>query len=287
MTLSTERGGKRHPRVARVAADPCDGEPRTRSCLRPGRTIASRALRTPCWAARPGAHALADGKTGRSAASAHGSYAQPIVCSLEHALTYQPPPFVPMEYHDAAMRWISETVRALERELHPILNSFRSETIEDLPVDEGGEDALEQLPEVASPLFRPMKYEHGLTVSVDEVLAFDVDSFLAAVHAMADDMGQQMVKGMLEHLSEICDANGQVINAPDGDLYEALLEALETVDFEFNEDGTHNLQVMLHPDTAQKLIDLPPTPDQERRAEEILQRRREEWRASRRRRQLP
>ena len=55
----------------------------------------------------------------------------------------------------------------------------------------------------------------------------------------------------------------------------------------FDEEGNHNLTVVVHPDLAAKLRDRELTPEQEARMSAVLERRREEWRAARRRPDLP
>lgn len=66
-----------------------------------------------------------------------------------------------------------------------------------------------------------------------------------------------------------------------------MIETLETIDISFDENGEHNLMVVMHPDTAEKLRDKQPTPEQEGRIQQVLERRREEWNASRHRHDLP
>jgi len=92
---------------------------------------------------------------------------------------------------------------------------------------------------------------------------------------------------MLAHISEVCDASGQTIDAEGRDFVDVMIETLETIDISFDENGEHNLTIVMHPDTLAKLQDKQPTPEQEARIQQILERRREEWNASRSRHDLP
>ena len=190
---------------------------------------------------------------------------------------------LPSEYNAAASAWMSDTVDGLSRELHPLLASVRREQVADLPRPE---EHAPETADLASPLFRGIEASHVLTADVQDTLTGDVDPFLTMVFDLADAFGSQLTQGMLAHISEICDASGQTIDAEGRDLIEVMIETLETIDMSFNENGEPNLRMVVHPDTAANFRDQP-TPEQEARIREILDRRREEWDASRRRLDLP
>lgn len=190
----------------------------------------------------------------------------------------------PHEYGAAASAWISLAVDTWSCELHPLLAEIRREPIGDLPRPE---EHAPETSDLASPLFRGIEASHSLTIDVQEALRGDVDSFLTMAFDLADAFGSQLMKGMLAHISEICDASGQTVSAEGRDFFDVMIETLETIDISFDENGKHNLTVVVNPDTAKKLGDKNPTPEQEARAEQVLDRRRKEWNASRRRHDLP
>jgi hypothetical protein len=107
------------------------------------------------------------------------------------------------------------------------------------------------------------------------------------VFELADAFGSQMTQGMLAHISEVCDASGQTIDAAGRDFIEVIIETLETIEMSFDEDGKPNLTLVVPPGSAEKLRNKMPTPEQEERIQEILERRRAEWDASRSRHDLP
>lgn len=191
---------------------------------------------------------------------------------------------MPREYDIGGVRWFSEASRELARALHPLLAQVTREELAEGPPPQVEGDAL---PAEASSLYRPMAIRHEWTVSIEDVAVFNLEQFLADLYALGDSMGGQMVRGMLEHISAVTDEYGNTIEAGGRDFFDVFAETLETIDMTFDDEGRPNLTIVMHPDQMEKLRDKQPTPDQEARLDAILQRRKEEWRASRRRRDLP
>jgi hypothetical protein len=179
---------------------------------------------------------------------------------------------------------MSDTVDVLSRELHPLLASIRRERVADLPRPE---EHAPETTELASPLFRGIEASHVVTADVQDTLTGNVDSFLTMVFDLANAFGSQMVQGILAHISEVCDASGHTIDARGRDIFDVMIETLETLDMSFDENGEPNLTLVAAPDVVEKLRGKQPTPEQEARVQEVLERRREEWDASRRRHDLP
>lgn len=191
---------------------------------------------------------------------------------------------MPREYEIGGMRWFSDASREMARALHPLLGQVTREELPDVPPSPAEGAAL---PAEASSLYRPMAVRHEWTVSIEDVAAFNVDQFLTDLHALADSMGGQLVSGMLEHISTVSEDYGNVVDATGRDFADAFADSLETMDLSFDGEGRPNLTIVLHPNQAERLRENPPTPEQQARIDAILDRRREEWLASRRRRDLP
>jgi hypothetical protein len=194
------------------------------------------------------------------------------------------PWIIPREYEIGGVRWFSDAVRELERALHPLLAQIPRVELADMPraPAEG-----EPLPAEASPLYRPMVTKHEWTVHVEDVVNFDVEQFLADLVDMAQDVGSQMVKMVIEHISEVSEKVGNVVSAEGRDFFDVYAESLETIEMTFDENGDHNLTMLANPETYDRVKDKTPTPEQEARINAIIDRKREEWRAARRRRELP
>lgn len=191
---------------------------------------------------------------------------------------------VPREYDIGGVRWFNEASRELARAIHPLLAQVTREELAEGPPPQVAGDAL---PAEASSLYRSMAIRHEWTVSIEDVAAFNLEQFLAHLYALGDSIGGQMVRGMLEHISAVTDEYGNTIDAGGRDFFDVFAETLETIDMTFDDEGRPNLTIVMHPDQMEKLRDKQPTPEQEARLDAILQRRKEEWLASRRRRDLP
>ena len=190
----------------------------------------------------------------------------------------------PAEYGAAASAWMNDAVDTLSREIHPLLASIRRERVADLPRPEEHAPETAQL---ASPLFRGIKTEQIVRIDAQDALSGDVDSFLTMTFQLADALGSQFMDGFLSHISEVSEAYDQTLDAKGRDIIDVIIDSLETLDISFNENGEHNLTMVLHPDTAEKLQNTKLTTKKKARLQQVLQRRREEWNASRRRHDLP
>lgn len=124
-------------------------------------------------------------------------------------------------------------------------------------------------------------------MSIEDVAEFNVERFLADLHAFADHMGEQMVRGIIDLILDVSDEYGNTIDGQDRDFFDVFADALETIDTTFDDKGRPNLTIVMHPDQVEGLRGKKPTPEQEARINAILNRKREEWHASRRRRDLP
>lgn len=190
----------------------------------------------------------------------------------------------PEELSDGAARWVEKTLRLWAAEHHPLIKQFGSETVSEAPSDE---DLAAVDPNRASPYYRSIPVRVGAMLSLDEVLKFDVPAYLAQLSQMADDWGGQLVRGAFAHISDVCDATGNTINVAGRDLGDALLDTLDGLELSFSESGEPILPtIAMHPNTAAKFTGMDLTPQQRQRMAEILERKKEEHRASQRRPEL-
>jgi hypothetical protein len=100
-------------------------------------------------------------------------------------------------------------------------------------------------------------------------------------------VGGQMMKGLFDHLDELLDGTENSIDGAGRDFADVLIEVLETIEMSFDDEGKPQMTIVMHPDQAKKLREKLPTPEQEAKINEVIDRRREEWFAARRRRDLP
>jgi hypothetical protein len=154
-------------------------------------------------------------------------------------------------------------------------------------------ESMSQLPDYSSPLpgdetllGRPIEAVSSLTIDYNDVVSGDLDVILVAMHKIATEMADQISNGIMAHISEICDRTGNVIT---GELsWNTIGDALEHMDFSFDEHGNHNISIVVNPEGARTLQNLgEPTSQQRTRIEKIISRRKDEWNARRSSRSLP
>lgn len=190
------------------------------------------------------------------------------------------------ELASGGLAWMNRAIDGLAREIHPVLGLVRRERVWDLPKPHQGAGERET-DEPESPLFRSLKVEHQWLVDLNEALTFDMDSFLSRLFETSDAIGGQLAAGMFEHISDVTEQTGNVVNVEGGDIVEALLQGAEKVEWSFDENENPQMTFVVAPDVEAKLRESPPTREQEERMRKIQEGKLEEWRASRRRRELP
>lgn len=184
------------------------------------------------------------------------------------------------EYDRATREFFSEAVDAVARASNPILGQIQREKVEviarSLNTMESG-DVVQREPLLSSA---------SVTFSVPDAIIGDFGDVIAAVADTAEQFVASMMPNIFEHISEICDATGNVVSGKDRPIWDAMVETLETIAISFDEDGNPSLpSIVMHPDTAAKLGS--PPEGYEERCNEIISRRRDEWLAGRRSRRLP
>jgi hypothetical protein len=125
-----------------------------------------------------------------------------------------------------------------------------------------------------------------MTMSLDTALQFDVAGGLGLLFELAESFGGQQVSAMIQHVSDVAEANGNVVRTNDVDFWENYLTMLESMKVDFNDQGDNGLVLIVNPDMARRLRENPPTPEQRGRIDAIMAAKREESRASRGRRRL-
>ena len=139
-------------------------------------------------------------------------------------------------------------------------------------------------------------YEHyqsaNFHLTAAEVIAKGPDAFFEHLQTLADELRAQQVRTMLERVGQAADAVGNVVNAA-GRPYgpDVLLEALETIEIAFNEDGTPQMpRMIVSPEIAAYIrahaAEWEADPMFRERHARILQRKREEWDDRERHREL-
>lgn len=181
------------------------------------------------------------------------------------------------KYESGTARLVQEVVRGFQR-LDPILGQIPT-------VNVSHDGSTRQVSEPVV-LETPLKREIADSVfEADWFLETNVEKFRDFIFGISESLLSSMVKSFLETVSQVTDATGNVVDGRE-DFWEGFIEMIEKTEMVFDENGEHGHQIVLNPDTFKKLKNKPPTPEQSRRIEEAIQRKREEHNAKKRTRRL-
>jgi hypothetical protein len=192
-------------------------------------------------------------------------------------------PFALYEYDAAFNEFLGETARTLAEASSPILSQMQSVetsgTVGSRVRDRGGMDVD----------LEPVEMVTKVTSDFSAVRNGDYEQLYAELAAMAESMAKQMVGAFLKSMNKVTTGTGNVVDAGGKPFsYDVLYELFEKMEFSVDENDELVMPSMvMHPDQAEKLKDLPPpTPEQQLKLEELKERKREEALARRRRRRL-
>ena len=114
----------------------------------------------------------------------------------------------------------------------------------------------------------------------------DVDALTTFLYEVWEKFSSQAKKTLFETISLTTEAVGNSFNAAGKNFWDARLEMLKGLQMRFDENGNHNTQFVVHPDTARKLEENPPTAEQQKQWEDAIKAKREEYYAKKRTRRL-
>lgn len=188
------------------------------------------------------------------------------------------------EYNLAFNLFISTAVFELTRSRNPFSDVFPVVMVENLA---GNSQVTAPSGEVAE---TPLKY-HGYTYSMefDDAINGVSDGLIASLDEAADQQVASITSHLLEHVNQVTEAFGNNIDAagepPSHDLLNSMLEKVE---ISFDEQGNPIMPTLYaHPDTMERLRNLPPpTAEQAKARNDIIERKRKAYNEGKRKRQL-
>lgn len=131
-------------------------------------------------------------------------------------------------------------------------------------------------------------FQEAIVIHADVVRGSDVESFVAALADLAAKYEEAMGKTLIQTLTDVTEAVGNVVDARGLPMsWDHVLDALERTEVTFDEEGHPEKQILMHPDTARLLHAIEVTPEQQKRGDEIIWRKKELWDAQKRARRLP
>jgi hypothetical protein len=188
------------------------------------------------------------------------------------------------EYARAEAMFVGRTLDALSRSRGGLLAEIRSE-----PTSRSGETRITtDSGEVVT--FEPGEVVAQMSVEWDDVSAGRVDALIATIDEAAGHHHNEMTKWVLENIERLTEATGNAIDASGRPMFDAVYEMFETIELSFEDDGSISKGFMwvMHPDMVEtmKRFEAEMTQDQRKKLEELIDRKREEFFARRRRRKL-
>jgi hypothetical protein len=191
--------------------------------------------------------------------------------------------FVLGEYDRAFQEFFRDAVSAVGRSQDPILAQMRVERHEQVPTSRipiTAEEAVE---------IPPMEVQLEISFPATVLIEGDVEGLLAVIADVADQHVRSFMPQLFEAIDRITDATGNKIVAAGRPFSpELLLEALETIEWSFDDDGEPVMPTLvMSPEMAESVSRLPPlTVEQEQAFADLKERKRAEYLASRRHRKL-
>src|SRR5258706_7823201 len=88
---------------------------------------------------------------------------------------------------------------------------------------------------------RPIEASSLLVIDSDDIINGNFDSVLSSMDKIAVEMAGQITRGILNHISDVCNKTGNVVT---GELsWDKIADAIEQMDSSFDESGNHNISV--------------------------------------------
>ena len=90
-------------------------------------------------------------------------------------------------------------------------------------------------------------------INKEAFLETDAHKFAESILNLFESFHREQKKYLFEVLSKTTEAVGNVVDAHNRNFWDAYLEMIETTEMQFDEQGNHNYQIVLHPETAKKI----------------------------------
>jgi hypothetical protein len=186
------------------------------------------------------------------------------------------------EYDTATVLFTGRTINELMRRNDPILAQIRRHEVEDIPnsqVTTASGEVVETAPILC-------QMEFSMTMS--EAISGNLESFTESLFSAAESGLQSLMPQIFAAVGQVCEATGNVIDAAGQPFtHDIFCRMLETLEVDFDEQGNHNLTMVVHPDVMEKIRRLPPPTEEQTKAfDEIMERKRREFNGRKRQRHL-
>jgi hypothetical protein len=126
------------------------------------------------------------------------------------------------------------------------------------------------------------------SVSMDTIRNTIVEDYTRFLYELADSSIRAFVPEFLKSVREVTDTVGTSLDAKGEPFsFDMLNDALELISVEFDQEGKPILpSLVMHPNMAERVSNMKPTPEQEKRFAGIIEKKRAEYYAKKRTRRL-
>lgn len=185
------------------------------------------------------------------------------------------------EYETMYLQFFQDTVNTLM--------SLKSEVLPDIQIS-NHEGPISMRTNVNEEVIdkAPSLVEMSFNIPYESIINTDINCLIMAIEEAADSGLQSFIPQVFDFLSEICEAGGQVVDGKGQPFsFDLFLELLEKIDITFEEDGTPNMPTMVvNPKMREVIEKNPPTKEQEKKVEELINKKRDDFFAKKRTRRL-
>jgi hypothetical protein len=182
------------------------------------------------------------------------------------------------KYDSAISRFIQEVQRGLDK-TDPLLGQIQSSQV----VHGGKTRQVTEPKKVETPM---RTHKADVVIQLDWYRKTDVRELVIFLYGVWETFASKSKKALFETLSLTTEAVGNSIPLNGRNVWDAQIEMLKQMHVRFDEDGNHHMEFVVHPDTYKKLAENPPTPEQRKRWDEVMNAKREEYYAKKRTRRL-
>jgi hypothetical protein len=186
------------------------------------------------------------------------------------------------EYGSAVNSFVYTAVESLARANNPILQKIPMRPTKRVPTTRVVTDQGVVIEN------EPFKITAEISLTVPELIRGDYSSFYMALDEAARHKAQALMSSLVDTISRSSDAVGNTVDANGPLTHSLITKVLGTMELDFDETGNiSNVALMMHPDMAQRIRELPPPTEEERLEFEAMKKRKyDEFIARRNRKRL-
>jgi hypothetical protein len=136
--------------------------------------------------------------------------------------------------------------------------------------------------------FEPFAVGAHIRIEWDDIAKGNVQAMIATIDEAAAVYHEELSQRVYANLDKLTEATGQRVDASGKDINDAMYEMFEKLELTFEDDGSisKGFRIYASPDVAEKLAkaEVKMTPDQRKRLDDLIDRKRQEFFARKRHR---